>query len=1079
VDNPGGTLNTSTVQGTLPNLACQNPGAVLTSLLGTVGDVATGGTYQGSATAGNPNLKYKTSSGTAICDTTGQGQAYALGNFLNYTLLPPPPVLVQGSDSLDYELIKSHTSGDASCNTNPDDKPNTGSVWSTYWKLKGAHSASTPAWQPCIPYDLGSETQQKLIYDAVKTVVDGARYAVKFGAEIYGSNNSGGKIIKEVKDISANADFTSFLSVLPGGSPGSPVLSSNTGRPQAEALYDAYQYFKGQPTYFANPSQTLPKPQTSNCEKLYVILLTNGLPNGENKIALASLIGDYDNDGREPDATGAAYGQGTHYLDDMAKKMYDVGIPYTNADGSTSNQHIVTHTVLAFQADDPLLKASADDQHGHGKYYVVSNASDLVKALNELINTIVLEADTSFVAPVVPVSPENRTYSGSRIFMGFFKPQSGKMWLGNVKKYGIDSNNVIVDKNGNPATAADGSFLANSISYWSADKDAGAVDSGGVGELLKDRNLTTDPRQIYTFLGTNTSLTASQNAFTVANADLTMAMLDAATPGEREDIIKFAHGFDVYDENPGKDNRTWILGDILHSKPLIVHYASYTDDTEGTAANKSMIYVGSNDGMLHAFRDYNGTEAWAFIPPDGSVHTYFVDSSPSVYIYDANKNGVIEGGDRVVIVFGERRGGGKDSAPTGGSYYALDVTDPLAPVFLWSVSNTKVQQGATATATTTYSELAETWSEPKIVKMKTSGNDKIVALVGAGYDNLNEDGRYGATQTFKSPSSVSYLDLGEGVTTSSGAVINPPNPLGRGVYAIEIASLTGDVPSFGGGGAKEWGYTSGMAFSVPSEITALDTDYDGYADRLYVGDTGGNMWRFDVGDPASRTGRIIFSANAGSDGTIGRKMFYRPAASPDTGFTWVDIGTGDREHPLNRAVVDRIYAIKDRNEATAKYESNMVDVTLNKIQVGSAAEADAVRTALSATSNYGWYIKLNTNAGEKVLASPTLFSGALYCTTYTPNAVTISDPCMPGNLGMGRLYALDYANGGAAIDFNGSGDLTTSDRSLSIGGGIPSGMVMIIGEDGEVSAIVAAGGNLLTPPTKASSNIKPLYWRIR
>src|SRR3990172_6234595 len=326
VDNPGGTLNTSTVQGTLPNLACQNPGAVLTSLLGTVGDVATGGTYQGSATAGNPNLKYKTSSGTAICDTTGQGQAYALGNFLNYTLLPPPPVLVQGSDSLDYELIKSHTSGDASCNTNPDDKPNTGSVWQTYWKLKGAHSASTPAWQPCIPYSLGSDTQQKLIYDAVKTVVDGARYAVKFGAEIYGSNNSGGRIIKEVKDISANADFTSFLSVLPGGSPGSPVLSSNTGRPQAEALYDAYQYFKGQPTYFANPSQTLPKPQTSNCEKLYVILLTNGLPNGENKIALASLIGDYDNDGREPDATGAAYGQGTHYLDDMAKKMYDVGI---------------------------------------------------------------------------------------------------------------------------------------------------------------------------------------------------------------------------------------------------------------------------------------------------------------------------------------------------------------------------------------------------------------------------------------------------------------------------------------------------------------------------------------------------------------------------------------------------------------------------------------------------------------------------------------------------------------------------------------------------------------------------------
>jgi hypothetical protein len=80
---------------------------------------------------------------------------------------------------------------------------------------------------------------------------------------------------------------------------------------------------------------------------------------------------------------------------------------------------------------------------------------------------------------------------------------------------------------------------------------------------------------------------------------------------------------------------------------------------------------------------------------------------------------------------------------------------------------------------------------------------------------------------------------------------------------------------------------------------------------------------------------------------------------------------------------------------------------------------------------------------------------------------------------MGRLYALDYATGAAAIDYNGSGGLTTSDRSLSIGEGIPSGMVMIIAADGQLSGIVAAGGDLLTPPTKASSNIKALYWRIR
>jgi type IV pilus assembly protein PilY1 len=118
--------------------------------------------------------------------------------------------------------------------------------------------------------------------------------------------------------------------------------------------------------------------------------------------------------------------------------------------------------------------------------------------------------------------------------------------------------------------------------------------------------------------------------------------------------------------------------------------------------------------------------------------------------------------------------------------------------------------------------------------------------------------------------------------------------------------------------------------------------------------------------------------------------------------------------------------------------------------------------------------------GEKVLAESTVFYKVFYITTFTPN----DDPCMPG--GEGKLYALSYLTGGAAMDFD---DDDTNDRSVIIGGGIPSKPVMIIRDSGtnllisvgstnpdDQSEDVAAGV-LVIDPVVPDTNFFYLWWR--
>jgi len=1066
-----GLINTS-ANSTLGSIGCASARGILTVT----------GTYAGSGNAAAPNLK----SNTGACVTNAnKADTYAVGNYLNYLATPPAGVVVKGTGTnpKDYKLLQTHVSA-------ADNRPTTGANWAQYWSDAGTTGKGVD-WVSGNNYVLpgGSQSQIQIVYEALANVVNSFHGTINFGAAVYSQEGQkGGKVISAIADLSNSTTRTTFLNKLPGSgnAAATGLLSSQTARPQAEALLDAGYYFRGQ-TMPVSGHGGFSSPITKWCDNNYVIFITNGLSNKDDDGALGSIVGDRDGDGREP----GPYGLGSHYLDDVAKFLYESD----NSSSLAGTQRIKTSMVLAFQADDELVGRAGNNSHGRGGYYNVYNANELAAALSKIFTNIVLETDSAFVSPTIPASPENRSYSGSRVYLGFFKPQSQKPWLGNLKKFGINADNQITDKTGARATNTDGSFSAGAISYWNNLVDAGLVDRGGVGQVLRDRNLATSPRKVYSNLTTTSDLTSSGNAFNKTN--VTPALLGVPDAAERDLLVDYLSGRDSYDDNDNGNTteaREWPLGDVRHSKPAVVNYRPFNMANEASCSeNKTMIYVGTNDGMLHAFTDCDGQEAWSFIPDKVMLNlqelaarpaliNYSVDASPIVMRYDANKDGTIDpASDKLVLIFGLRRG--------GNAYYALDVSNPLTPKLLWRFDS----------ATSGFGHLGETWSDPQFAKVKVGSASKVLAFFGAGYD-INEDGRFGATGTF--PAVISQTQ-GNGNQTSTGSTApsSRPTPVGRGIYAVEVANLSsGGVPSMTSAPTAVWSYTattnSAMQFPFPTDVTIVDTDGDGYADKVYAGDTGGQLWRFNVKETntGSWTGDIIFKIPVAS----GRKFFYKPSVAVEGDLNMVAIGSGDREHPLNTALVDRMYMIKDKGQTTATNigEGNLMDVTANELQGGSTSVArqEEILASLNSSTNYGWMVQLSSNVGEKVLASPLIINKVAYFTTYTPNTVVSVDPCAPGNLGVSRIYALNYKTGEAALNFQSSNDtstvsneralnkhgkvLLTADRVVTLGSGIPSGLTIVIPESGEVAVMASSGSGVI--PTDAEYKVRPqvINWRM-
>jgi type IV pilus assembly protein PilY1 len=285
-----------------------------------------------------------------------------------------------------------------------------------------------------------------------------------------------------------------------------------------------------------------------------------------------------------------------------------------------------------------------------------------------------------------------------------------------------------------------------------------------------------------------------------------------------------------------------------------------------------------------------------------------------------------------------------------------------------------------------------------------------------------------------------------------------------------------------------------MRYCIPSDITAIDVNGDSLIERFYVGDVGGQIWRFDIGDmsnTASWTGKLIFRGSG--------KIFYPSDVTfeNDRGSGTYDMlffGTGDREKPNDTSFVNTLYAIKDYDNDTNPptplplTESNLVDVTLDTLQDSNASSSAKTTMLSNLQAMNGWYIRLNQspgtsqNPGEKCDGSAVIFGGVVYYTTFTPTPTNTESVCTLGT-GTGNLYMVQYQTGNAVFNLDGSQEspstpgTTVKDRSMSVGSGIPSGIIITILGD-TVTAFGGVAGGIFSPPLPNVRSIVPLDWRI-
>jgi type IV pilus assembly protein PilY1 len=837
--------------------------------------------------------------------------------------------------------------------------------------------------------------------------------------------------------------------------------------PLAETLAEAGLYFAGKKSWFngsdgkysANCSDNdegcyqYSSPMQYRCQKNYIIIMTDGAPTYDDDPKLVSgtyingdHIGDYDHDGKDYLNDPGHYDMnGTDYLDDVAKYLYenDLNPNLGTAGESFEKQNVVVYTI-GFKTEQPLLSDTA--LNGGGRYYTANSISGLSSVFNEIIADI---ADVSavFVSPVVPVSRMNRTYAGNSLYVGFFKPEEDGRWAGNIKKYGIDSLGRIVDADGIEATLANGAINENARSFWSTAPDGPNVLSGGVGQLL----LNQDPRHLYTYTGSTLTLTDSTNAFLTSNTAITAGDL-GVSDSERDAVINDIGGM----------GRSWVLGDILHSRPAVVHYDT---DHNGilNEADDAFIFAGSNDGMMHCFKDSDGSEVWGFIPPDllprlkelsdGTTnHKYFVDGVPKVY----------EGNDQKILFFGERRG--------GDNYYALDVTTYDSPVLKYAIEPTflvNIDGDGDGAIDSTPATLGQSWSEPTVHTIKaSSGSDfQTVFLMAGGYDKNQDKPPYDPVDPLASRA--------ENDTE------------GRAVYTINVT--TGAVGKLD----VNAGNYSEMTHCIV-DVSGFDSNGNGITNRVYAGDLGGNVFAFedDNGD-GTWSRRKLFSAPIESNPVQRRKIFYAPDAVEESYGEMIFFGTGDRADPEGTSITNRIYAIKnhwEENPATLT-ESDLYNATDDLVVLGNASQQTEARTALA--NGNGWYIELNQNAGEKVTSPMTVFNGVLYFTTYTPESgppPDDEDPCEAvSGRGQARLYALNYKTGEAAFDWSNLTETDQTDehnvvnkgrldRSKVIGTSIASAPVIAILEGGPQIYIGVEGGVKREDP-QVTQNMETFFWR--
>jgi type IV pilus assembly protein PilY1 len=838
----------------------------------------------------------------------------------------------------------------------------------------------------------------------------------------------------------AIAKFTPYLAPETNSTGTTEMKAAATQSPIAGLLAGAYNYFKTNPT------------SSNGCAaQRYVVLMTDGLP---------TL--DLSNHAWPPLGSAAAATTGYN-----VSATFNTSAPYNLI--STNDQALtdVMTEIAALQSLSPKVNVyiigvgagvnpavnptaastlTAMAVAGGTNAYFPANSPGAVTADLQVIITKILAATQSVASAAVNSTGLN---TNSVVYQSQFTTSDlYQDWTGNLYAFPI-----------NPTTGAVNTAPSNAI--WSAQTQLDS-QTWNLGRLIA----TWDPVAAQGIPFQWNSGTPSSG---IATSTLLGQDLETFTPDTNgQDVLQFIRGSNAQELRNGGQfrNRTHKLGDIVASDPLYIgapsaNYlsASYAAFAHTYASRPPMIYVGANDGMLHAINAATGSEAFAYIPTGAyanltllanpyynAVHQFFVNGSPQASDVQFSDNTW-----HTLLVGTEAQG--------GSSVFALDVTNPaaitsesvLASDVLWDFTDPDMGLGMSTPALT---NTADGWQ----------------VFVGNGYNSRNQK---------------PFL-----------YALNPKT--GATTIKIDLCAAVASACNL----AKSNGLSTLIAVNSSGQITQA-------SNLVYAGDLQGNLWRINISNPnpALWTVTVMFQARDAS-GNI-QPITTSPAATLNPRYpavlgTMVFFVTGELigTPDLASTQVQTIYGIFDpaTGYSTPLQRTNAA-LEDQPLAYGTSNSNAYIVTgnALTIPSQEGWYIDLNLPAcptctpaqaahtGERGVTDPRMESGgALVLTTYQPN----SNVCTAG--GYSFLYVLDYAGGSFSspqFDLNGSGSLSSSTTTNSSGAtvnGSGMGLGAVFGAGptirtmpkGDIKLITRSDGTIQNVLEAGSSKSRTAWWEV-